>query len=54
MRVYRKIYRCNENFPVAVDQEWNVTEGKRIAEHWHVIDCQKTQFTVEIKEYIPQ
>jgi hypothetical protein len=53
MQIYRKTFRCSENFPAEVDQEWNVSEGRKVAEHWRVIRRGKGSFEVEIKEYFP-
>lgn len=51
MTTYRKSFRCSENFPVAIDQEWNVKEGDKVAEHWRVIRCGRASFEVEIQEF---
>lgn len=53
MRVYRKTFRCSENFPVEKDQEWHVREGSKVAEHWRVLRTGRSTFDVEIKEFFP-
>lgn len=53
MRTYRKTFRCSETFPAEEDQEWNVREGNKVAEHWRVIRRGRGSFEVEIREFFP-
>lgn len=52
--IYRRTYRCSENFPVEKDQEWSVREGNKVAEKWRVLRGGRASFEVEIQEFIPE
>jgi hypothetical protein len=54
MRSYTRSFRMQENFPVAIDEEWTVTDRGRVAERWRVISKSVARFTVEVTEYIPE
>lgn len=50
MHIYEKTYRCSENFPAEVGQEWNVRERNKVVGNWRVIRRGKASFTVVIRE----
>lgn len=52
-KTYRKTFRCSDNFPIEADQEWNVREGRKVVEHWRVINRGRSSFVVEIEEFVP-
>lgn len=53
MQIYQKTFRCSENFPAEVDQEWNVRERNKVVENWRVTKRGKASFTVVVKEFEP-
>lgn len=53
MRTYRKDFHCSDVFPAVKGEEWSVKEGKKVVEHWRVVQKRSKSFTVEITEFVP-
>lgn len=54
MRVYIKTFRCSENFPVHINEQWTVCERDKMVERWRVTKVDKSSFTAVIEEFAAQ
>ena len=55
MRTYYQTFRCSEEFPATVKEEWQVRDGRGNAvEHWQVTRRSRKQFEVRITEFVSE
>jgi len=53
MRKYIRTFRIKESFPIERGERWNVREGNKIVEYWHVdwVNDKNTLAEIHVTEY---